>query len=457
MRVGAIKQFFAAKSGSTAVMFAVTLPTLIAVGGFATDYTSMSSSQNRLQQIVDGAALAVAREMTLSRVTDLRAKNIVTRYVNANTVGIKFRITTEAGLVENNLAVRVEGSQPFATPFGLFEKFIGISQLTAVAIARPAGVAEQMKLCVLALAETANSSVNLRNGSRLTANGCMLHTNSTNRRAVTIGEGSTLKATTVCARGGIQNIGSSVESNLITDCPDMKDPLASKPEPKPEALCRSAPARLNRGTLTLDPGTYCGGMQISGTAQVKFNPGVYVFRDGPLRVMNDAEIHGEGVTLAFTGANAYFRFENNALINMSAPVSGDTAGILIWELQGPSFSMASTGSSGTAVAMASSRSPKMARSSSTSTETPAKITNQHRIASDRAKNLTGTIYLKRGVLTVDATKPVADQSPFTIFVVDRLDLFDGPHLVLNSNYANSPVPVPMGLGPTGNQKVHLGK
>lgn len=442
MRVGAIKRFFAAKSGSTAVMFAVTLPTLLAVGGFATDYTSMSSSQNRLQQIIDGAALSIAREMTLSPVTDARARNIATRYVNANTVGTKFKITAEAALVENNLAVRVEGSQPFATPFRIFEKFIGINQLTAVAIARPAGVAEQMKLCVLALAQTANGSVNLRNGSRLTANGCMLHSNSTNRRAVTIGEGSTLKATTVCARGGIQNIGSSVEGNLITDCPDMKDPLASKPEPKPDALCRSAPSRINRGTLTLDPGTYCGGMQISGTAQVKFNPGVYVFRDGPLRVFNDAEIHGEGVTLAFTGMNAYFRFENNALINLSAPITGDTAGILIWELQGPSFAAA-------AAAM-----PRMGASS---VSAPAKVTNQHRIASDRAKVLTGTIYLKRGVLTVDATKPVADQSPFTIFVVDRLDLFDGPHLVLNSNYANSPVPVPMGLGPTGNQKVHLGK
>ncbi len=103
-----------------------------------------------------------------------------------------------------------------------------------------------MKLCVLALAQTANGSVNLRNGSRLTANGCMLHSNSTNRRAVTIGEGSTLKATTVCARGGIQNIGSSVEGNLITDCPDMKDPLASKPEPKPMP-CAAARHRASIG------------------------------------------------------------------------------------------------------------------------------------------------------------------------------------------------------------------
>ena len=76
---------------------------------------------------------------------------------------------------------------------------------------------------------------------------------------------------------------------------------------------------------------------------------------------------------------------------------------------------------------------------------------------DRAKVLTGVIYVKRGILTIDSNMPVADQSPFTILVVDRLDLYDGPNLVLNSNYQNSPVPVPPGLGPTGNQKVHLEK
>ncbi len=73
------------------------------------------------------------------------------------------------------------------------------------------------------------------------------------------------------------------------------------------------------------------------------------------------------------GYERLFRFENNALINLSAPITGDTAGILIWELQGPSFAAA-------AAAM-----PRMGASS---VSAPAKVTNQHRIASDRAKVLT---------------------------------------------------------------------
>ncbi|MFN7321719.1 MAG: hypothetical protein ACK5TM_11920, partial [Methylobacterium sp.] len=68
----------------------------------------------------------------------------------------------------------------------------------------------------------------------------------------------------------------------------------------------------------------------------------------------------------------------------------------------------------------------------------------------------GTIYLPEGLLLVDSRRPIADQSPFTIIVVSRLDLYDGPSLVLNANYDGTPVPVPPGLGPIGAKSVRLG-
>ncbi|MCZ8181949.1 MAG: pilus assembly protein TadG-related protein [Beijerinckiaceae bacterium] len=420
----------------------MSLPTMLAVGGFATDYASMSGTQNRLQQIVDAAALGIAREMSLSPVTQTRAQNLAVRYAAANIpANTPHKIAITATLIDNNAAVRVEGTQNFSTPFGTFERVIGVSSLSASATARPAGVAEQMKLCVLALQDAKSHGLNLRNGSVLTANGCMLHSNSTSTSSVVLGEGSKLKVQTICTRGGIKNIGSTVEGNLISDCPEIRDPLASKPAPKPALLCKPAVPKMSKGNFTLEPGTYCGGLQIHGTAVVKLNPGVYFFKDGPLRVFNSAELHGDGVTLAFGGQNAYFRFEHDALINLTAPTKGDTAGMLIWEVDVPGVSVGAD-VAGLSVGV---------------TVGGGKVTSQHRIESDRAKVLTGTIYLKRGILTIDSDKPVADQSPFTIMVVHRLDLYDGPNLVLNSNYQNSPVPVPFGLGPTGSQKLHLEK
>jgi Flp pilus assembly protein TadG len=436
-------RFAAATAGSTAVTFAVSMPVVVALGGMAMDYSSVTGNKNRLQQIVDAAALSIAREMSLTLMTNPRAQLLAEKYVDANIeANTPYKIRVVATLVDANAAIRVEGTQQVSSPFGTFERLNTAttgSQISAVAVARPAGVAEQMKLCVLSLNLSAKGGVNLRNGSRLTANGCMMQSNSTNKQAVVIGEGSTLKANTVCARGGIRNLGASVEANVITDCPEIKDPLATKTEPTVDSQCKMVPAKISKGNFTFDPGTYCNGMQIHGTAKVKFNPGIYVFKDGSLRVQNQASLEGNGVTLLFTGKKAYFRFEHQAEINLTAPTAGTTAGMLIWE-------------SKNMVEEEFEQEDKKTGATKT-----VKITNQNRITSERAKVLTGTIYLKKGILTIDSTQPVADQSPFTILVVDRMDLHDGPDLVINSNYQNSPVPVPFGLGTTSNLKVHLQK
>jgi hypothetical protein len=69
----------------------------------------------------------------------------------------------------------------------------------------------------------------------------------------------------------------------------------------------------------------------------------------------------------------------------------------------------------------------------------------HQILSDDARNLLGTIYLPRGRLNVDANSPIADKSAYTAIVARKISLYGGPHLVLNSNYDETDVPVPEGI------------
>ncbi len=40
--------------------------------------------------------------------------------------------------------------------------------------------------------------------------------------------------------------------------------------------------------------------------------------------------------------------------------------------------------------------------------------------------------------------------------MNKLDLYDGPNVMLNANYSTTPVPVPPGLGPIGAKNVRLG-
>jgi hypothetical protein len=69
------------------------------------------------------------------------------------------------------------------------------------------------------------------------------------------------------------------------------------------------------------------------------------------------------------------------------------------------------------------------------------------IHSNDARNLLGTIYLPHGVLLVDASRPVADRSAYTVIVAERIVVQDGPTLVLNADYNGTDVPVPKGVGP----------
>jgi hypothetical protein len=66
-----------------------------------------------------------------------------------------------------------------------------------------------------------------------------------------------------------------------------------------------------------------------------------------------------------------------------------------------------------------------------------------------ARNLLGTIYMPQGEIIIDATKPIADKSAYTVLVVRQLHLYSGPNLILNSDYSATDVPVPMGVGPFG--------
>jgi Flp pilus assembly protein TadG len=417
--------------------FAIAAPTVLALGGLAIDYVSVTRHSGRLQTMVDSAALAAAREMTLRSLSNADAQNVVMTYIAANIpANIPYPIVATAAIEGEGFSVRVRGQQRIETPLGLLESLSGVNEVTAEAVATIPRSAQQTKLCLLSLATATNGGIHMHNGSYIEAVDCVFYSNSTHKRAVVLNKNSTIKANLICARGGIDNDASTLVGTLVTDCPVQADPLATKPAPSVPLACKETGLKIKGQVRTLDPGHYCAGVDISGGARVTLNPGVYYFSNGALRVRDTSAISGNGVTLAFTDAKAYFRFEDDALVKISAPTAGATAGMLIWELPVAGLSSYSA-------------------SSTITMGLKPKDTSKHRISATRAYQLTGTIYLPRGLLTIDSKQPIAAESEYTILVVQTLDLFDGPRLVLNSNYKNSVVPVPAGLGPLGAGQIRL--
>jgi Flp pilus assembly protein TadG len=399
--------------GGMAVSFAISLPVLFGAVGLASDYAMMSKIRSELQQTADAAAMAGAREIPLAKSNPAQVASAVRAFAayqltedsaaTAADLGAK-NYTLTVDVVDDFSSVDVSISETW-TPF--FAHFISAG-VTPIRVSSKARFVGRNNICVLGLS-TSGTNVYLDNGSRLTAQGCGVFSNSSSGSAIRADSSSTLKATIVCSVGGASVSGSAaVDPTPITDCPEVDDPLAERSAPGVGG-CDHNDLVLDGVTKTIDPGVYCGGITISGKADVTLNDGTYIIKDGGLSVVGQARMTGTGAGFYITGAAKGTYFGPGSHISLEAPSSGPMAGLLLFEDRNLAQSL------------------------------------KHRITSDDARKLIGTIYLPVGSLLVDSKKPVADQSAYTAIVVKELELNSGPNLILNSDYETTDVPVPEGI------------
>ncbi len=401
-----VDRFLRARDGSVGLIFSLLIVPLIAVAGAGYDFAAISVLKSQLQAAADAGALRAAGELRLAKgghhdltpVARPPAQNVLARSAQSLR-----DVHIEAALVESNSAVRVsvQGTYDPKVVRLLYKEPV---RLAATAIARANG----FPICALGLEPSASHAVYLEANAKVTAQYCAVHSNSTNPEGLSGGANSFLKAGMICSAGGKYGGKSNFEPDPLTDCPVVPDPLAQR-APPPVGPCAHTDERIDGGTITLTPGVYCGGLTIIGASSVTLSPGIYVMKDGPLLVDGGSSFKATGVGVYLTGANAVFNFSANTSVSMTAPNSGPMAGMLFFE------------------------------------DPTAPGLREHKILSDNASVLLGTIYLPKGRLEVETNKPVGKQSAFTIIVAQRMELYGGSELVLNSDYASTSVPVPGGL------------
>jgi hypothetical protein len=399
-------------TGGVAITFALIATGLIATAGFAVDYARVSNSHSSTQNAADAAAFAGAKEMSLA---DAKQENVqevvkavVKKFVEADD-GTDARAETK--IHNDPLQVEVKLTKSVPLHFGgLFG--IPATTVEAVSIAQIVG---QPNLCVLALEERGPAAINMTHNARLTGSNCAVFSNSSSAGGLSVAAGAQLVASTVCSAGGIAGQG-SIAPAPYQDCPQFEDPLGDRPEPR-VGRCDHVATVIAARTVTLRPGTYCLGLTIAGLSKVTFEPGVYIIKDGPFLVAGASEITGHGVGFFLTGISI-FTFDPLTRIELSAPTEGPLAGLLFFGSRSQSKLLINT------------------------------------ILSDRAQVMTGIIYLPTTTLVADSLARIGSESAYTAIVSRKLLLMDGPHLVLNTRYSDTEVPVPEGIKAAG-QPVRL--
>jgi Flp pilus assembly protein TadG len=449
-----MKSFGSNSKGNMTVMMVCMMAVVVFITGGIVDYMSLSTQKRDLQGLADRAAIAAAQELVVFKGTDGRVQAVAEAFVNAS-YGRPH--TTDAKIIDKGRAVKVtitaDAQTYFAGPIGQVE------WVAAEAIAEISGGGY---VCMVGLDSTAPSTLNMNDKARVTAEKCAIYSNSTNKASLKLHSLARVKAELVCVAGGVSGPDSAVTPNKpITDCPILQDPLRDRLEPNVglvecdnvlggvlggkkslkdsllgkdgavsgltdggllsgDLVGKIAPGLLVTGKEELEPGVYCGGINIIG-GDVKLKPGTYVLNNGGLVVANGGKLQGENVGFYLTGALGLstIQFAPSSTISLTAPKVGDMSGMLFFEDRDVLFKF------------------------------------PHIIASNNARNLVGTIYLPGNTLEINSTDPIADQSDYTVIIAKKFEMKDGPELVLNTDYENSPIPVPEGVGNKSRPMVRL--
>ncbi|GGK34768.1 pilus assembly protein TadG-related protein [Salinarimonas ramus] len=409
-RLSAFGRRLADETGAVVVLFGLALVPMLGAAGLAVDATSWYGARAALQAAADGAAIAAAREM---RLANTPADQLQAGAENAARAAVQDRGFDPAAarvraVVDSRAhTVRID----IATPLERIFSRVVTDTFVEVAVSATARISGSAPICVVALDESGSKALHLEKRAAMEASRCGVFSNSTHRQALRMDDDARMQAALICSAGGHHGRGTAFTPTPRTDCPPIPDPLAGRAPPS-VGPCTHQDLVVRRNA-TLLPGVYCGGIRIRDGAEVTLASGLYVIKDGELRV-DDAAVTGEYVSLYFTGKNAAIDFRKESRIDLSAMRDGALAGILFFQ------------------------------------DRDAEEGRDFKIASDDARTLLGTIYLPRGDLFVNAERSVADHSAYTVIVARRLELSAGPVLVLNTDYHATDIPVPEGVGPTGN-------
>jgi Flp pilus assembly protein TadG len=343
------------RRGSIAVLVALLLPAMIATAALILDGGLWMIERARLQIAADAAAngagylLAVAslRQQTATQqqaafqaVAWSEAEGATDGGKLIGTLASPIGVTVAADFSQVTVTLTATAGSVLARAFGVAPPTL---TATATEALKPAAA------CVLALNPSEDEAIAVDNMGSVRASGCGIFANSSSSEAISLDSG-TISGTSVGTVGGIDlsNSGSNVFSPApgTTGAAPVADPYGAMTPPAAPTSCDFPPGTSftawKATPYSFDPanGTnvFCGNTTIGGNGSTDtFAPGIYYVVNGNLTFNNAAITAASGVSFVLTGTSpGGFLWTNYSTTptQMSAPTSGPTAGILVWQTCG---------------------------------------------------------------------------------------------------------------------------
>lgn len=297
------KRFLRDVDGNVAPLFALSVLPIMGLAGAALDYSRASNAKAALQGLVDAAALSAASPYSGAEDRAAVAKSMFP------TPADRPDLTVTTSTSGRTVVIQAEDYVPTA--------ILGIMGFDRVRITASATAVPQRNgppACILALNPTANGAITIAGSASVVAEGCAVYSNSSSSSAISVQGSSIVRVGGMCAYGGVAG-GQNVTPAPQPRCDRADDPFKGLPAADTSGCNNNKVSVGPNETRTLNPGTYCNGLDVKGTATLK--PGLYVVK-GSLTFGSQAVVKGVGVTFYLAGTGAGFDFNAGATIDISA-------------------------------------------------------------------------------------------------------------------------------------------
>jgi Flp pilus assembly protein TadG len=319
-------RFLPDRSGNAAIGFAIAVPMLVAAVGAATAYSEGARLRTAAQESLDAAVLAgtslpvgvspADRVLAARRAFEANAAPLVRSGLMSSEPTFDVRQGLDSQFLVSD--VNVSGAVRF-TMRNMFGGFFG-SETIDIAVRAAARKQLSEPICVLAVNRQMPRALEIYGNSVFNVSNCAVQTNSSNGSAMKQYGRAEGRARQFGVSGGYE--GSAWSPLPNTGVETIADPFRNLPAPQAGPCVTGVDQRLQQANVTLDPGTYCGGLDIKTHSRVRLNPGIYIMHEGLFQVGSQAVVEGEDVLIVFSGADSYLYMNGGATLRLTSPRSG---------------------------------------------------------------------------------------------------------------------------------------
>ncbi len=339
-----------ARKGTVAVLMALCLTGVLGFAALAVDAAMLHNDRRAAQSAADAAAMAAASSLftnyrsnagtdpTNSAADEARAAAAADGFNNDGTT--------------NTVVVNIPPqSGPFSGQAGYAEVLItqyqqrafsaiwGKAAVTVKARAVARGKWVPSNNGIIVLDPTSSGALTDNGGGAATTTGKIIVDSSSPSGAVVTGGGSLTSPEFDLSGspGWSTSGGGTFNGPVLSNQPPTPDPLAYLPEPDPTTLGLTTQANhttklQNQGSLSLQPGVYRGGINVTG-GNLTLAPGIYYMDGGGFSFSGTGNLNAAGVLIVNMPANNSdtISITGSGVIDISPMTTGIYAGISLWQ------------------------------------------------------------------------------------------------------------------------------